>query len=115
MLTPPGCRKPDPQTDWLLFETRRFPPLGADLPSVFVLLDEAAEQYWAAMVDEADRKISSYRQVKPGHRLARHIAFGPDWYTSANDPKLPDRVVAFLGQSLPWPDEQVVFYAHAPR
>jgi hypothetical protein len=61
MGEPPGCRKPDPEIDWLLFEARGYPSLGADLPTIFVLLDEAAEQYWAAMVDEPNRKISSYR------------------------------------------------------
>jgi hypothetical protein len=82
---------------------------------VSVLLDDAAEQYWAAMVDEADQKISSYRQVLPGHRLARTTASGPNWYTYANDPKLPDQVADFLREWLSWPEQQVVFYAHARR
>jgi hypothetical protein len=110
---PPGCRKPDPQIDWLLFRTLRHPPLGADLPAVSVLLEEAAERYWAALVDEPGQKIHSYRQVRPGHRLARLSTFGPDWYKYANDPGLPDGVAEFLRQALPWPDGQVVFYAHS--
>jgi hypothetical protein len=115
MLEPPGCRKPDPEIDWVLFEARRSPSLGADLPTIFVLVDEAAEQYWAAMVDEPNRKISSYRQVQPGHRLSRLTAFGSDWYTYANDPKVPDLVLEFLRRALPWSEHQEVLYAHAPR
>jgi hypothetical protein len=115
MVAPLGCRRPDPEIDWLLFETRRYPPLGADLPAIFVLLDEAAEQYWAAMVDEPNQTIRSYRQVQPGHRLSRLTAFGPNWYTYANDPKLSDHVIEFLRQSLPWFEQQKVFYVHAPR
>jgi hypothetical protein len=42
-------------------------------------------------------------------------AFGPDWYTYANDPNLPDRVVEFLRRSLPWSEHQALLYAHAPR
>ena len=41
--------------------------------------------------------------------------FGPNWYRYANDPGLADAVVEFLRDRLPWPDEQVVFYARSPR
>src|SRR3954466_11150532 len=105
---PEGCRRPDPERDWPLY-LDRGPPLGADLPAVWPLTDDAAEALWDSMVDE---RQPSYRQLPAGHRLGRHTRFGPDWYTYANDPTLPDAVAAFLTAALPWPVEQVVFYAH---
>jgi hypothetical protein len=54
------------------------------------------------------------RSLPRGHRLLRHTTVGPNWYSFANDPELHDGVAGFLRRELPWPEEQVVFYAHAP-
>jgi hypothetical protein len=111
---PVGYRKPDPDIDWLLY-SERYPPLGPDLPRVLIMRDEFAERLWATMVDDADRRFYSYRELPPGHRLNHSTAIGPDWYAAANNPTIPDRVVGFLRHVVPWPDHQVVFYAHGPR
>ncbi len=108
---PQGCRRSDPEKDWPLY-LDRGPPLGADLPAVWPLTDDAAEVFWDSMVDAGQ---PSYRQLPAGHRLGRYTAYGPNWYDFANDSLRPDAVVAFLRESLPWPDEQVVFYAHMRR
>jgi hypothetical protein len=108
---PEGCRRSDPNLDWPLF-IDRGPPLAADVPSVWPLTDDAAERFWDSMVDEG---VSSYRKLPDGHRLSRYTKYGPDWYTYANDPQKPDAVTAFLRGSLPWPEDQVVFYAHGRR
>jgi len=103
-----------PETDWLLF-TERYPPLGSDLSTIHLLLADEAERLWAAMINDVDRKYGSYRDLPPGHRLNRAKSFGPNWYTYANDPLLPDTVAEFLRSRLAWPPEQTVFYAHSPR
>jgi Protein of unknown function (DUF2947) len=108
---PYGCRKADPERDWPLY-LDRGPSLGADLPAVWPLTDDAAEVFWDSMVDA---KQPSYRQLPAGHRLSRYTAYGPNWYAYANDPQLPDAVATFLQTSLPWPEKQVVFYAHRRR
>ncbi|HWG47967.1 MAG TPA: DUF2947 family protein [Gemmataceae bacterium] len=108
---PEGCRKPDPERDWPLY-VDHGPSLGADLHAVWPLTDAAAEVFWDSMVDAGQ---PSYRQLPAGHRLSRYTAYGPNWYTYANDPQLPDAVAAFLRESLPWPEQQVAFYTHRPR
>jgi hypothetical protein len=110
-IIPEGCRRSDPDRDWPLY-LDRGPPLGADLPAVWPLTDEAAEGFWDSMVDQ---RVSSYRKLTAGHRLSRYTAFGPYWYDYANDLVKPDAVAAFLRESLPWPANQVVFYAHGRR
>jgi hypothetical protein len=108
---PEGCRRPDPERDWPLY-LDCGPPLGADLPVVWPLTDAAAEAYWDSMVGET---IGSYRRVPVGYWLTRFTEYGPYWYDYNNDPARPDAVAEFLRASVPWPDEQVLFYAHGRR
>jgi hypothetical protein len=114
MVAPIGCREPDPAIDWMLFHPA-YPPLDGDFGDVWRLLDDAAEDFWRAKIDDGDRPVHTYRQVKDGHRLGNCSISGPDWYVFANDPKLPDKVAKFLRESLPWSMDQIVLYAHRRR
>src|SRR5262245_35472836 len=108
---PEGCRKADPERDWPLY-LDLGPPLGPDLPAVWPLTDDAAEVFWDSLVGD---EIASYRRLPVGYWLTRYTAHGPYWYDFANDPLPPDAVATFLRESLPWSDEQIVFYTHRRR
>src|SRR5947208_3511914 len=98
MDPPDGCRQLEPSLDWMFFEGGRL-LLGADHAAVWPLTDDAGERLWAGLV--GDPVVTASRRVlPPGHRLLRYSAEGPNWYTFANDPGLPDEVAGFLRRAV---------------
>jgi hypothetical protein len=112
MSPPDGCRRLDPALDWPFFQDGQS-LLGAEHAAVWPLTDDAGVRLWSGLVGDPSA-VFSVRGLPRGHRLGRYSAAGPNWYTFANDPGLPDEVAGFLRRAMPWPSEQVVFYAHAP-
>jgi hypothetical protein len=109
----PDCRSLEPELDWQ-FHAAGLSLLGLDHAAVCPLTDEAGERFWASHVGDP-ATVYCRRTLPPGHRLLGHTAVGPNWYTFANDLGLPDGVAAFLRRELPWPEDQVMHFAHAPR
>jgi hypothetical protein len=103
----------EPESDWQFFDGSQS-RLGADHAAIWALTDDAGERLWLGLVGNP-AVVFSRRSLPGGHRLLQHTATGPNWYTFADQSELADQVASFLRRELPWPEEQVVVYAHAPR